>query len=506
MSSSTVKRVARNTIIMYLRMIVLIFIAFYSSRVLLSTLGVEDFGVYSVVGSISASFVALKSLFSESVQRFLNVAKGKKEDSLQEQVAIFNTGIVVHAILVVLFCVLVETIGIWLLNNKLSIPESRLDAAAFVFQMTVLSTIITIVSIPYDALIISNEKMGVYALISIIDAVLKLAFIFLLPTIGVDYLKSYSALLVTIPLSTLCFQLLYCRRFAECQYKFKIDRKVFKEVFNLSGWNFVGNISFSLIHEGINMILNVYGGVLLNAARAVSYQVKLGVAQLSTNTMIALRPRVMQMSVQHNPQDYYKVICLISRISFMTLLVVIVPLMVYCDEVLAIWLKDVPKNSVLFTRLVLLGLLIRSLHEPINMMNMAVGKIRRMMIIEAMVMTFFLVLVFICLRLFKIIWMPFALLSLMEIVLILLLVINAVREIGFAGGYYLKHVVIPVAFLLIVSTLLGYVFYCQVAANNIVILIVSMAAIFFLISGLCFMLMDDKEKSIVKYVLKIKNK
>ena len=177
MQVSATKKVANNTIIMYIRMIFLMFISFYSSRILLATLGFDDFGIYSVVGSISSTFIAIKGLFSESVQRFLNVAKGKVTDSYEEQVSIFNISIIVHVILAIVFIIIVEIIGLWLLHNKLDIPESRLHAASIVFQMTILATTISILCIPFDAVIIANEKMSTYAVISIIDGILRLLLI-----------------------------------------------------------------------------------------------------------------------------------------------------------------------------------------------------------------------------------------------------------------------------------------------------------------------------------------
>ena len=210
-----VKKIAKNTGIVYLRMVLLIIIAFYTSRILLKTLGVIDFGVYSVVGSISSTFIAIKSLFSESIQRFLNVSKGKNPDDYSELISIFNISLIIHVVLVAVFVLVVETVGLWLLQNKLDIPAERYDAACFVFHMTVLATSISILSIPYDAVIIANEKMGFYATISVFDALLRLFFVFMLPIIGIDYLKTYSLLLVFIPTTTLIIQLLYVRLFSE---------------------------------------------------------------------------------------------------------------------------------------------------------------------------------------------------------------------------------------------------------------------------------------------------
>ena len=499
MAIDSTKKVAINTIIMYIRMIVLICISFYASRLLLSTLGIENYGIYSVVGSIAVSFTAVKTLFSESLQRFFNVAKGKSGDTLKEQVLIFNIGIYVHLILAIIFAVVVEVIGLWLLETKLSIPPERFDVAKFVFHMTIIATVFSMFTITYDAVIIANQCMSFYAVISIFDAVLKLLFIFLLPVIGYDNLMEYSLLLVTIPLSTLLFQFFYCKRFDECKYQFCFDRKLFKEVLNLSGWNFVGNISFSLIHEGINMLLNVFGGVVFNAARAISYQVKGVISQLSGNTLVAVRPYIMQQSVNTFKQDYYKNICMISRLSFLSVLLPVAPLIIYCTEIFDIWLKEVPENAVLFTRLVLLGLLIRAFHEPFNIMNMAVGKIKRMMLIEVFTMTMFLVFVYAALKITGILWLPFALLSLMELCIILFLLANAVNEIDFMGSYYVRHVLMPSFLLSIVTGIVGYLFY---TFKDKPFLILQLFIFCCLMVGICYFFLDKKEKSILKRIIK----
>ena len=499
MAVDSTKKVAINTAIMYVRMMVLICISFYASRVLLSTLGIENFGIYSVVGSIATSFTAIKTLFSESLQRFLNIAKGKNEDSIDEQRAIFNIGVYVHLILAIIFAIVVEIIGLWLLETKLSIPPERLDVAKFVFHMTIIATVFSMFTITYDAVVIANQHMSFYAVISIFDAVLKLLFIFLLPVIRYDNLMEYSLLLITIPLSTLIIQFFYCKRFSECKYQIRIDKKLFKEVLSLSGWNFVGNISFSLIHEGINMLLNVFGGVVFNAARAIAYQVKGVISQLSGNTLVAVRPFIMQQSVSIEPKEYYKNICMISRLSFISVLIPVAPLIVYCSEVFNVWLEEVPSNAVLFTQLALAGLLIRSFHEPFNIMFMAVGKIKRMMIIEVITMTLFLVLVYIALKSTGILWLPFALLTIMELCIILFLLWNAVKEIDFTGGYFIKHVLLPSFLLALVTGGVGYVFYLFKSSPFVLVYIVLFCCI---LAGLCYLFLDSKERIILKRIIK----
>lgn len=504
MSTNQNKVVAKNSIIMFIRMIFLMGISFYTSRLLLSTLGVTDFGVFSVVGSLSSTFIAIKSLFSESIQRFLNVAKGKGNAFINEQISIFNMSIIVHVVLVLVFIVLVEFIGIWLLENKLNIPIERMEAARFVFQMTVLATSISILSIPYDAVIIANEKLGVYAGITIFDAILKLFFIIALPFMGFDYLKAYSVFLVFIPLSTLVIQLFYCRHFPECKYSFKLDKKLFVEVMSLSSWNFFGNVSFSIIHEGINMLLNMYGGVVLNAARSISYQVRNATNQLSTNTLIAVRPRIMQQSVQKSKEDFIDNIFLISRISYFSLSIAIVPIFVFCPYLLDIWLDEVPSSSVMFTRILLVGLFLRTLHEPINIMNMAFAKIKNMMIIETLVMLLTLLLIYFVLKSFGYIWLPFTLLSCMEMVIVLCLIINAKYEIQFPISLYGKKVLAPMLLFAIASACIGFIFAYVAKPSTVLHVILLVLLSCFVEMIICWLFFNERERNIVIRLVKTK--
>lgn len=506
MGDSVNKRVVKNTIIMYIRMLFLMFISFYTSRILLRTLGFNDFGIYSVVGSISSSFVAIKSLFSESVQRFLNVAKGKGQDSLDEQVSIFNMSIIVHILLAIVFVVIIEIVGMWLLNNKLDIPNERFDAACFVFQMTILATAISIFSIPFDALIIANEKMSMYAVISIIDGILKLLIVLTLPIIGYDFLKMYSVLMVSIPILTFLIQLFYCKRFPEYKVNFRFNKPLFKQVMSLSAWNFFGNISFSLIHEGINMLLNMFGGVVMNAARSISYQVKSLTSQISTNTMVAVRPIVMQQSVQKTKNDYFNNIIMLSRLSLFSISILAIPVFVYCPQLLNIWLGDVPENAVLFTRIILVSIVVRSLHEPLNMMNMAMGLIKRMMLIESATMLSFLILTYVALKVFDIIWLPFVILSFMEILIILLLMINAKFELDFPLGRYCKKVFLSMLEVQLLGGILSFFFINYIQPTKLIFQAVCFMLLLFIVGIFILFMFDERERSIVINLIKIKTK
>jgi len=501
-SSVHVKRIAKNTGIVYIRMVMLIIIAFYTSRVLLKTLGVNDFGVFSVVGSISATFVSIKSLFSESIQRFLNVSKGKNSSDYKEQISIFNISIVIHLFLIIVFVIIVEIVGLWLLKTKLDIPPERYDAAVFVFQMSVLATSIGILSIPYDAVIIANEKMGFYAAITVFDGLLKLLFVFLLPIIGHDYLKTYSLLVVFIPISTLLLQLLYSRRFKECSINFKIEKGLFHDIFSLSSWNFFGNISFSLIHEGINILLNVFGGVVMNSARAIAYQVRAVTSQLSSNTMLAVRPFIMQKSASLELLSFYDSIITLSRLSFFTILVPSSALILFAPQLLAIWLEIVPDMATLFTQIVLFTILIRSLHEPLNIMYMSFGKVKRYLVIESIIMLFFLVIVFVTLKLGAPIWTPFIVLSIMEAVIVVAITYNAYVEIQFPLLQYYKRVIFPVLLLIAVSAMIMVPIYFLWSPTSIIGSIGGVVVVCLIEVLLCYIFMEQKERNLLKGLIK----
>ncbi len=496
MGDGNVKRVAKNTVIMYIRMIVLMCISFVTSRLFLQALGVEDYGIYSIVGSVTSTFVALKSLFSESVQRFLNFYKGKQDINTQKDV--FTISLLIHAALAVIFVILLEIIGLWLINNKLVYPIEKYDAVIFVFQMTVISSVLSILCIPFDAVIIANERMGFFAFLSIFDGVLRLLVVLLLPILPFPALKTYAFLIIFIPLSSLVISSIYSRRFEECKLSKTINKGIYKDILSLSGWNFFGNISFSILHEGINFILNIFGGLVYNAARSIAYQVKSIAVQFSTNSLIAARPMVMQSAaVDNENKALFRNIIEISRIAFFIMLIPTIPIIVYCPELLNIWLTIIPDNTTLFTRLVVLGVLFRSLHEPLNMLYMSVGKIKRMMIIEVIVMITAIFIIYIVLSQGAPMWVAFALLAIMEIVIVLCLLINARRELRFPLLEYIKQVILPFISLLLISTLVAFLF-SFIKTDLIVLLLVLCVALITVTVCTIIPFMNEQEKRIVK--------
>lgn len=501
--SSSARRVTKNTILMYFRMAFLMVVSFFASRLLLSTLGVEDFGLYSLVGSIAIAFNSLKALFSESVQRYLNYEKGI--GSLEGQISVFVISIIIHFLLILLFIALVEPIGLWLIHHKFDIPNNRVDTACFVFQMSVIGMSIGIISIPFDAVVIANEKMGIFALISIIDACLRLFAVLSLTVIPFDLLKSYSLLLIIPPVFTIIFLVLYCRRFPECVLKGRFDKSLFKGLFSLSAWNFIGNISFSLIHEGINMLLNVFGGLTYNAARAVAYQVRSAANQFASNTVVAVRPVIMQKAAVNNENELFGKIIIVSRFSLFAVFVIVAPIMLFTNQILSVWLTQVPDSSVVFVRLVLFGIIIRSVHEPLNILYMSYAKIKRMMIIESMTMLIFLLFIYLVLRMGAPLWYPFFFMVMMEGIIIISLVVNAHYELHVTIGKYIKQVVLPCVLFLSIS-------FCLCMLSKTIHDHISIIPLFFwilILIGICsvlvLLMMSGSERQVIINILNKKN-
>ena len=501
MSSSRV--VARNAIIMYVRMVFLIFISFFTSRELLAALGVEDYGIYSVVGSVAATFISLKSLFAESLQRFLNVEKGKGNIEGQQQ--IYSIGIIAHVFIAFFFILITGCIGLWLIHYKLVIPEMKLDAAKFVFVMTLLYMFLNILCIPYESVIIANERMDVYAMISIVDGIYKLIVVLLLPYIHFSMLKVFSGLVVLIPLSSFVFLFLYCRRFDECSFNKNINKSMFKDIITLSFWNFFGNLSFSLIHEGINMLLNIFGGLIYNTARTIAYKVSSAAGTLSYNTLVAVRPRVMQNAARSSLEGLFENIILISRLSFFASFVIIIPLWMYAPLLIGLWLKEIPDHTILFVRIILIGSLIRSMHEPLNMMYMTIGKIKKMMIFEAFTMLSFLFFVFIALSNGAPIWMAFVLLAFMELIILVLLSLNAHVMFGFKIILYLKDVLLSSFILTGLSFLFGYLVKTYIKAPNLFLSVTNILLIFLVCVTMVVVGMNKKERLLVQIIINKKS-
>ena len=369
------KRIAKNSLFLYMRMLILMFISLYTSRVILAALGVEDFGLYNVIGGVVTMFSLISGSISASITRFLNIEMGKgNQDGLQK---IFNSALYIQFLLSLLILFLGESIGLWFLNNKMVIPQERLFASNWVYQFSLLSFIVNLISAPYNAAIIAHEKMSVFAYIGIYEGVSKLIVAYIISFTSSDRLILYSLLLFTIALSIRLFYGWYCKkRFAECIFVFNRDKAVLKDMFSFAGWNYIGAASGLLRGQGGNILINLFFGPSINAARGIAYQVNGAIVSFVTNFTTAINPQITQ---SYSNGDYGYMIKLVNygaKLSYFVMFLLSLPIILTAPYILDIWLETVPGYAVLFVRLVLILTMWETISYPLITALLATGKIR----------------------------------------------------------------------------------------------------------------------------------
>lgn len=377
--SSNNKRIAKNTLLLYFRMLLMMVVTLYTSRVVLATLGVEDYGIYNVVGGVVTMFGFISGCMSTATQRYLTFELGKgRVKRLQE---VFNVSILIHGIVALVILVVAETIGLWFLWNKMQIPTGRLDAAFWVYQSSVLAALIMIMSIPYNATIIAHERMSAFACISVLEVLLKLGIVYLLLLLNVDKLILYAVLIVAVQFAVRICYGWYCSHFKETRIRLTWNRCLIKEMLSFAGWSIVGNAAYVAYTQGINVLLNIFFGPTVNAARAISVQVQHAVNMFSQNFQTAINPQITKSYAASDYVEMYTLIYRSSKFTFFLLLFFSLPVMIETEYMLNLWLTVVPDDTVIFTRLILCTTIIDSMANPLMVAVTATGHIRRYHII-----------------------------------------------------------------------------------------------------------------------------
>jgi O-antigen/teichoic acid export membrane protein len=374
------KRIAKNTVFLYLRMFITMGVSLFTSRVVLNTLGVEDFGIYNVVGGMVMMFSTVNTSMATAVQRFMNFEMGKNNHSRLNN--IFNTSVLIHFVIAIILFVLIELIGVWYLNNHMNIPEDRLDVANFVLQFSIFTLIVSVISVPYNAAIIANERMSAFAIISIIEVTLQLVIVYLLVIFNADKLKVYSVLMFVVAVIIRIVYGIYSKRnFKECSFKWHWDTSLFKEMSSFAGWNLIGVSSTMLRTQGISLLLNFFFDVIINAATGIAFRVKNAFDSFAGNFMTAISP---QITKSYAAKDFNYLMQLIfrgSKFSYYLLLFIFVPIFIETETVLKLWLKIVPDYSVIFVRLLLIVSLIEVLSKTLIQAMFATGDIKKYQIV-----------------------------------------------------------------------------------------------------------------------------
>jgi len=379
-TSANNKRIAKNTLLLYFRMLLLMLISLYTSRVILNALGVEDYGIYNVVGGVVAMFSLLSGSIRSAISRFITFELGT--GNVERLKKVFSCSITIQIGLALIIILIAETVGLWFLNCKMVIPEGRLPAANWCFQISIITFAVNLISAPYNATIIAHEKMSAFAYISILEAIGKLFVAWSIAFAPIDRLVFYASMLALIACFICSLYAWYCKRqFEECSYRFIYDHSLLKQMFSFAGWNFMGTGSYLLMTQGVNILMNVYFGVVVNAARGIATQVDHAVMAFVENFTTAINPQITKLYASDEKEYMFTLMFKGAKLSYFLLLLFAVPLLCETNIILHLWLKAVPDYAMAFVRLTLIVSMIHSVSLTMITAMYATGNIKKYQII-----------------------------------------------------------------------------------------------------------------------------
>lgn len=436
------KTIVKNSLLLYVRMFLTMLIGLYTSRVLLKALGVEDYGIYNIVGGITTMFNFINGSMAVASSRFIAFSIGKND--VQTERTVFKHILYIHYGIGLLIALLIETVGIWFLYNKLVIPEDRMNAAFWILQFSAITCFLNVICTPYNSMIISHEKMSSFAYISILESVLKLLICYMVMLSSSDKLIVYGELLMLESVLIRIIYTLYCRKkFVAVHGKVVLQKKMFTEIASFAGWNTLGNAALMTIEQGISILLNLFFGPVVNASRGIASQVINLISGFSSNIRMAINPQITKSYSQTDMKKMYQLIRMSSIYPFYMILACFIPIFLIGDFLLHLWLVDVPAYSLVFLRLGLLYTLVNSFANPIIIGIHATGRIRKFQIIEGILMLLTLPLAYIFLR----IGLPAYSVYIASIVIAIVAQIGRVLvvlpKLGFSIKKYLVDMVLP---------------------------------------------------------------
>ena len=457
-NNSRTKLLAKNTILLYLRQVLMMAIGLYTSRVVLNILGIEDYGVYNVVGGVVAMFSLFTSSLSTAISRFLSVemAKGAKH----RLSLVFSTSVSVQFIMSILVMILLEVVGVWFLNSHLNIPAGRIEAANWILQTSILIFGINLLIVPCNAAIIAHERMDVFAYASLLEAILKLVVVYSLYISPIDKLTTYGFALLAVSFIMLFTYYTFCLKFfEECRYKLLLDKKLVNEMAVFAGWNFFGSAAYLFNTEGINIATNMFFGVTANAARGVANQVEGVMKQFVGNFTTALNPQIMKAYASGEMDYLYNLVCRCARFSFYLMLIIAVPFTFSAEWIMSLWLGNYPPEAPLFLRLSLIGTMLDLLGNTAAFAVWATGNLKKYYMfcstIGALVFPISLFMYF-CGSPVYVSYIVFAIVYFI-LIFIRLRILHELINIPYS--LYIKGVLLKIAYTSIVATIIPYVFY-----------------------------------------------
>lgn len=370
------KRIAKNTMFLYIRMFIMLAVGLFTSRVVLDALGETDYGIYNIIGGVVVLFSFLNQALTSATQRFLNFNLGR--DDLKKVESVFCMSMNSYIILSAVFLVVAETIGLWFVNTQLNIPDGRMNAANWVYQFSIITFIINLIRIPYNASIIAYERMDFFAYVSLVEVVLKLAVVYALFIDGIDRLIVYSLLYTIVPFLVNIAYKIYCdKKFTTTRFRRMWDRETFRSLFSFSGWSLFGAMANVIDSQGVNILINMFFGVVANAAMGIASQVSSHVMQFVSNFQTAFQPQIVKTYAANQIEEFYKLVIRTSKFSYFLMFIISLPLLLTTQGILELWLVEVPQDTAIFCQLILIFMIIEAIAAPMWMAIQSTGRIKR---------------------------------------------------------------------------------------------------------------------------------
>ena len=445
------KRLAKNTLILYARMLFTVGISFYSTRLILANLGVSDYGVYNVIGGFVSMFYMVTATMTQAVSRFLTFELGRNDPKKLQQT--FSTSLNILLLLALLVVLLSETIGLWFVNAKLNIEPDRMTAANWIYQFSLLSFVLEMISVPYSASVISHEKMGTFAFVTITKVFLTFGIALSLAASPIDKLVFYGILVLAVSVSIQLMYWIYCKKnFPECQYSTHIDKVLFKDMFGFAGWNFLTTCTSMLSSQGVGIMLNMHFGTAINAARGVASQINGTVGAFSRNFTTALNPQITKSYAAGDIAYTTKLVCRGAKFSYLLFLFIALPCMFEVDFFLSKWLTEMPPYAGIFVQLTFLNTLVEILLNSNETLNRASGKIRKFQIIISVAQLLILIVSYIVLEITGNSILTVAVTNVIYLLIFIPRITVNKPYIGITFGYFFKHTLRGVMIVTCIST------------------------------------------------------
>lgn len=383
--STNNKRIAKNTVYLYVRMLFNLFVSLYTTRAILSALGVVDFGIYNVVAGFVGMFAFLNTSMTNGIQRFYNYSYGK--DGVDGLKRVYITSVQIQWVVVLILLILLESLGLWYVNNKMVVPLERIDTVNYIYQFSIISLVFVVLNVPYNAAIIAHERMDYFALVSIVETILKLLFALVIPHIAADRLFLYGAYMLGISILNFILYYGYCKlNFKEISFHWDLDKGLFRSMISFTGWNIFGTFAFMLRNQGVTVLLNSFFGVAVNAAQAIAAQVQSAILGFSNNVVVAFRPQMVQSYARGENDRVRTLFYSLSKISYIVLFMLSVPVCIEVSYILRLWLGNgYAEYTESFVILVLANMVVSCLHTPIVTIIHASGKVKLFQIVTSVI-------------------------------------------------------------------------------------------------------------------------